>query len=130
MLKKLMAVIGLLAGSSILLVAGTDLPAWLLKIECMAVALSALAYGYTAFSPSLPWLKHDSVRGVAMIYAGCAAMFIPLNFLVSAFLLGAGIRMVTRSAITPITARFTGNPVTRQGGDIVVLRESGEIARG
>ena len=129
MLKKLMTLIGLFAGTLVLVVAGSDLPAWLLKLECTAVALSALAYGYTAFSPSHPWMKQDSIRGVAMVYAGVAAMFIPLNFLASAFLLGCGIRLVTRSAIAPIAARFSGPSVSRQSGDIVVLRESGEIVR-
>ncbi len=129
-MNKLMTVIGLVTGTLVLVIAGSDLPALLLKLECMAVALSALAYGYTAFSPSLPWMRQDSVRGVALVYAGVACMFIPLNFLASAFLLGCGIRLVTRSAIAPIASRVVGTPFERQGGDIVVLRESGEIVSG
>jgi hypothetical protein len=126
-MNKLAAIIGLLAGCSLLLYWGGEAPPWLLKLEILAVSCAALAFGFTAYSPVAPeWMRHDSVRGVALVYLGVGAMFVPLNFLASAFLIGTGARLVMQSTIT-VTARVTGVSIGRSTGDIV-LRRSGDIA--
>jgi hypothetical protein len=99
MLNKMAVILGLLAGTSLLLYWGGEAPSWLLKLECVAVGLTSLGWGYASFSPEFAWLRHDSVKGVALVYAGVACMFIPLNFIASAFLLGCGIRLVMKSAV-------------------------------
>jgi hypothetical protein len=127
MLNKFATIVGLAIGSFLLLYWGGEAPAWLLKLECVAVGLTALGWGYALFSPAFPWLRHDSVRGVALVYAGVACMFIPLNFIASAFLLGAGIRLTMRSAVT-VAVKVTNVSLNRPSGDIV-LREEGGITR-
>jgi hypothetical protein len=125
-MTKVATIVGLAGGSALLLIWGGEAPPWLLKLEVVVVALTALGWGYTAFSPSFPWLREDAVRGVAMVYAGVACMFIPLNFIASAFLLGCGIRLIMKSAVH-VSARVMNISINRSSGDIV-LRESGKVA--
>jgi hypothetical protein len=111
MKHKIVAIIGLLAGCALLLYWGGEAPAWLLRLEVLTVTIVALAYGYTAFNPALPgWLRHDSVKGVALVYLGVGAMFVPLNFLASAFLIGCGARLVMKSA-APVLGVWGGRPL-------------------
>jgi hypothetical protein len=124
MLNKFAIIFGLACGSCLLLYWGGEAPAWLLKLECVAVALTALGWGYALFSPAFPWLRHDSVRGVALVYAGVACMFIPLNFIASAFLLGCGIRLTMKSVVT-VVVRVTNVSLSRPNGEMVIREEAG-----
>lgn len=119
-MNKLATILGLLAGTSLLLIWGGEAPGWLLKLECLAVMLAALAFGFTQYNMHMPqWLRDDSVRGVTLVYLGVGVMFVPLNFLASAFLIGQGARLVMKSA-SAITARVVGPSIGRGKGEIVI----------
>ena len=124
-MNKLAILIGLLAGTSLLLYWGGEAPGWLLKLECLGVMAAALAFGFSHRNIRLPqWMHDDAVRGVALVYLGVGAMFVPLNFLASAFLIGHGARLVMKSA-QPITARVVGTPICHGTGEIVIRPEGG-----
>ena len=50
MKNKIAAIVGLLAGCSLLLYWGGEAPPWLLKLECLAVMAGALFFGFSARS--------------------------------------------------------------------------------
>ncbi len=126
-MNKFFTILGLLAGTSLLLYWGGEAPDWLLKAECLLLMGAALVIGFTARNPAMPdWMRNDSVLGVALVYIGVGLAFVPANLILSSACIGAGLRLVTRSAIEPIRARFTGTSIVRTGSDIV-LRESGHI---
>ena len=127
-MKKLATMFALLAGTALLLYWGGEPPRWLLKLECAGVMLAALAYGFTHRNLHLPdWTRDDSLRGVALVYLGVGAMFVELNFLVSAFCIGAGAKLVTRSA-TVLTARVI-NPALGETKTEIVHHQGGGIRR-
>ena len=126
-MNKFSAILGLLAGSFLLCYWGGEAPPWLLRLECLAVMAAALAIGFTSYNPAMPgWLKHDAVRGVALIYLGVGAMFIDFRLLASAFLIGSGCRLVTKSA-TPLVRVTIGQPLRHTGG--ITIRDGGGIRR-
>ncbi len=63
----------------------------------------ALIYGFTARLPPIPrWLWLRPVRGSVIVCLGVAALFVPTELIVSAYLIGVGVRMVWSSAcVTP-----------------------------
>lgn len=104
-MSKLATILVLLAGTALLLYWGGEAPRWVLKLECAGVMLAALAYGFTRHNLRLPeWTRDDALRGVALVYLGIGAMFVELNILAAAFLIGSGVKLVTRSA-NALTAR-------------------------
>ena len=125
-MNKLAAIAGLLAGTSLLLYCGGEAPRWLLMIECIAVMVGALLFGFTSYSPSAPdWLRHDAVRGVALVYLGVGAMFMPTNLLMTAFLIGCGCKLVMKETVRVTqTIRVALSRKTE-----IVLREEGGISR-
>ena len=128
-MNKIAAILGLLAGTSLLLYWGGEAPAWLLKLECVAVMAAALLFGFTAYSPSAPdWLRHDAVRGVALVYLGVGAAVVPANLLLSALLIGTGCKLVTRSAVQ-VTVRVTSGMLASGSTDLVVKPEGGVSRR-
>ena len=56
MKNKIAAIVGLLAGCSLLLYWGGEAPPWLLKLECLAVMAGALFFGFSTRSASAPGL--------------------------------------------------------------------------
>lgn len=128
-MNKLAAILGLLAGTSLLLYWGGEAPRWLLMIECAAVMMGALLFGFTSYNPSAPeWLRHEAVRGVGLVYLGVGAMFIDPRFFISAFLIGCGCRLVTKSVVT-VTARVMNVPLEHKGVDIIIRQEAGVSRR-
>jgi hypothetical protein len=127
MMNKIAAIFGLACGTSLLLYWGGEAPRWLLMVECAAVMVGALLFGFTSYSPSAPdWLRHEAVRGVALVYLGVGAVFMPTNLLMSAFLIGCGCRLVMKSAVQ-VSARVMNVSIDHSRGDIV-LRETGNVA--
>lgn len=128
MSNKIAVIAGLVAGIGLLLYWGGDAPPWLLKLECLCVMLAALAFGFTAYSPSAPeWLRHDAVRGVALVYLGIGAAFVPANLLLASFLIGSGCKLVSRSGVQVIV-RVAGEPSAARSTEILV-RPKDEISR-
>jgi hypothetical protein len=126
-MNKLATIAGLVGGISLLLYWGGEAPAWLLKLECVAVMAAALTFGFTTYSPSAPeWLRHDAVKGVALVYLGVGAVFVPTSLLLSAFLIGCGCRLVMKSAVR-VSARVMYVSIDHSKGDIV-LRETGTVS--
>ena len=126
-MNKIATIVGLLAGCVLLLYWGGEAPPWLLKLECVAVMAAALFFGYSAYSPSAPdWLRHDAVRGVALVYLGVGAMFIDPRVLISAFLIGSGCKLVMKSAAPVVTVRG-GTPLGRTGE--LVIREASPLEK-
>ena len=129
-MNKIAVIIGLLAGSFLLLYWGGTAPAWLLKLECVAVMAAALLFGFFNYSPSSPeWLRHDAVRGVAVVYLGIGAMFIDPRVLISSFLIGTGCKLVMKSAWEPITAHVTAGRLAAGSKEIVIRTEGGVSRR-
>jgi hypothetical protein len=115
--KHLLALAAPTAGILALLCVG-EIPGWLLKLECLIFCATALAFGFTGFTPVLPsWVWSQPVRGVVCVYLGVGAMFVPPQFLVSAVFLGMGLRLIMT---TPTVAVRVVNPS--------LLKSSGEIA--
>jgi hypothetical protein len=109
----------LIGGCLLMLYFGGRSPEWMLRGEVLIVAIFALVYGFTAFSPSLPsWLRYQEVRGVLMVALGVFAMFVPAQFIVSALLIGFGARLVMTG--------FPSTALKHQPGDIV-LRPAGNV---
>lgn len=124
MKTKLAALAALGVGLTMLFL---TVPDFLLKLEIAGGSALALAYGYSAWSPRAPaWLLCQPVRGMICIYAGCACVFIPVQFLISALLLGVGTRLVMTS-FTPPGPPPPSAPLARKPGDIV-LRQSSRVA--
>ena len=128
MSNKIAVIVGLVAGSGLLLYWGGDAPPWLLKLECLGVLLAALGMGFCVGSPKAPeWMQHDAVRGVALVYLGIGAAFVPSSLLLSAFLIGSGCKLVSRSGVQVIV-RVVGEPMARRSTEIR-LRPENEISR-
>jgi hypothetical protein len=128
MSSKFCAMAGLALGALLLVWWGATAPLWLRMIECVGVMGAALIFGFTAYSPSAPeWTRDDAVRGVALVYGGVGVVFIDLSLIASAFLIGSGLRLVCKSA-SRITARVvSGTGLNHQSGEIVVIKQSGEV---
>jgi len=43
------------------------------EARMLAVGLTALGWDTRCSAPPFPWLRHDSVKGVALVYAGVLA---------------------------------------------------------
>ena len=91
---------------------GADLPGWLLTCTLSLSMLLAMAYGFTSALPRFDWLKSKPVRGAALVWLGVAAIFVPLSFVIAAFLIGYGTRLVWETACAAagpptVTARVT-----------------------
>ncbi len=77
---------------------GADLPVWLLTTTLSLVMLLALAYGFTSALPRFEWLKSRAAKGAALVCLGVAAIFVPLSFVIAAFCIGYGTRLVWETA--------------------------------
>lgn len=101
----LAAAVAILGG--IILACSDGLPGWLLVGEVALFSALAMAFGFTAYAPSVPaWLWLRPVRGAVCICLGVGAMYIPPQFIVSAVFLGLGTRLVWQSA-----SELAGPPV-------------------
>ena len=88
---------------------------------------AALFFGYSAYSPSAPdWLRHDAVRGVALVYLGVGAMFVDPRVLISALLIGSGCKLVMKSA-APVVTVWGGKPLGHTGD--LVIREASPLEK-
>jgi hypothetical protein len=89
----------LACGIAAMLVCGITPPAWLAGLEAALLAGAALIYGFTAYLPALPrWLWLRPVRGTVLVILGMGAMYVPPQLLLSAYLIGVGVRLVWQSA--------------------------------
>jgi hypothetical protein len=78
---------------------GGETPGWLLRAEVALFSAAALAYGFTLSLPALaPWAWSRPIRGTAYIVLGVFSIFIPVQFVVSAFLIGVGTRLTWMAA--------------------------------
>lgn len=88
----------LACGIAAMLMWGISPPAWLSGLEAAVLSGAALLYGF-AWLPSLPqWLWLRPIRGTILVVLGMGAMVVPPQLLVSAYLMGIGIRLVWQSA--------------------------------
>jgi hypothetical protein len=124
---KLACIVGLSLG--VLLLCGGEPPAWLMKLEVLLFSMAALLYGYASIDVT-SWFWSKPVRGMLCIYLGVGAMFIPPQFVVSAFFIGCGTRMVMGSFTTVVAhaSKSFNTSLHRPGGDLVI-REEGGITR-
>jgi hypothetical protein len=82
-----------------MLVWGATPPAWLSCFEAALLSFAALAYGYTAWMPSLPhWLWLRPIRGTLLVTLGIGVLYVPPELIASAYLIGRGVRLVWQSA--------------------------------
>jgi hypothetical protein len=86
-------------GIAAMLAWGVTPPAWLAGLEAALLAGAALLYGFTAYLPALPrWLWLRPIRGTVLVILGMGAMYVPPQLLLSAYLIGLGVRLVWQSA--------------------------------
>lgn len=86
-------------GCFLVVFTGGELPGWLLRAELAAFCSVALVYGFFASLPTLtPWLWSRPIRGAALVCLGVAAIFVPLEFVLAALLIGVGTRLTWASA--------------------------------
>jgi hypothetical protein len=77
---------------------GASPPAWLLTSVLALILILALAYGFMAAQPRLDWLYSRPVQGAALVCLGAVAIFVPLQFVISALFIGMGTRRVWAAA--------------------------------
>jgi hypothetical protein len=103
---------------------GGEPPAWLLRTELGLLCGGALVYGY-GFTASLvlpvaPWLwSSRAIRGAVFVCLGVGAVFVPVQFVIAAFLIGVGARMVTASACALEEDVSRSASVFAAGGELV-----------
>jgi hypothetical protein len=86
-------------GITALLAWGATPPPWLAGLEAATLTGAALVYGFTNYAPSLPrWLWLRPIRGTVLIILGISAPYVPPGLLLSAYLIGLGVRLVWQSA--------------------------------
>ena len=74
-MKKACSISGLLAATTLIVWKGQP-TGLLLNLECLALMLSALAFGFCARNPRMPdWLRSDAVVGIALVYIGAGCGF-------------------------------------------------------
>jgi hypothetical protein len=89
----------LACGIAALLAWGVTPPLWLAGLEAALLAGAALTYGFAAYAPALPrWLWLRPIRGTVLVILGIGAMYVPPQLLLSAYLLGRGVRLIWQSA--------------------------------
>lgn len=92
-------VLSILCGGLLLAAFGPQLPPWLMALTLALCSGLALACGFGLYNPRTPsWLRQQPVMGALCVALGVGAMFVPATFVVSAFLLGCGTRLVWHSA--------------------------------
>ena len=108
----------LACGVAAMLMWGIFPPAWLTCLEAALLSGAALLYGYTAWLPTLPhWLWLRPIRGTVLVIFGIGAMYVPPQLLLSAYLIGVGIRLVWRSACDLAEKDATDPRVTHADAD-------------
>ncbi len=108
-------------------VATFGLPHWLLRFEVLTVMTTAAVYSVTAFRVKVPaWVMCQEFRGVVMVGCGCLALFIPVQYLLSAWLVGSGARLVM-TGFAPIGT--TPHTAIRQAPGDLVLRKNGQVVK-
>lgn len=86
-------------GIAAMLAWGVFPPPWLAGLEAALLAGAALLYGFTAYLPTLPhWLWLRPIRGTVLVIVGIGAMYVPPQLILSAYLIGVGVRLVWQSA--------------------------------
>lgn len=121
------AVLGL--GIAGLLAWGLHPPPWLTGLEAAFLSGAALAYGFTAKLPKVPgclWLR--PVRGAVIVCLGVGAMYVPPQLLLSAYLIGSGVRLVWASACE-YALEESGPVLWRSEETALARRENGELTR-
>jgi hypothetical protein len=89
----------LACGIAVMLLWGFSPPPSLAGLEAALLSGGALIYGFTAWRPTLPrWLWLRPVRGTVLVVFGIAAMYVPPQLILSAYLIGVGVRLVWQSA--------------------------------
>jgi hypothetical protein len=87
--------LSLSGGLVILFFCGGQAPSWLLRFECAAFAVGAVAYGCGGFAVPIPeWAASNMVKGVVYVHLGVVVMFIPANIACAALLIGMGMRRI------------------------------------
>jgi hypothetical protein len=100
LISGIASVSALVSGALMLALFGPELPPWLIALTLAAISGLALAVGFGLWHPRLPaWASLPPVRGALCIVVGVGAMFVPANFIVSAFFLGLGTRVVWLAAM-------------------------------
>jgi hypothetical protein len=103
-MKPLLAItaLSLSGGLVILFFCGGQAPSWLLRFECAAFAVGAVAYGCGGFAFPVPeWSASDLVKGVVYVHLGVVTMFIPANIACAALLIGMGMRCIMGEIRSP-----------------------------
>lgn len=110
----LVSSIALSAGGLALYEWGLFPPAWLAGLECLLLSSAALLYGFTAWRPRLPdWVQLRPVRGAALVTFGIVALYVPPQLVVSAYLIGLGVRLVWQTACQLAAPDRTASPILR-----------------
>ena len=110
---------------------GGSLPGWLLSLELAMLLAGALVYGLTGAKPSLaPWLRSRPMVGAALVSLGVAVTFIPLQFVIAAFLIGAGTRLTWLSACELEDATSHASEVAIGVPDVYDAKERRQCVRG
>jgi hypothetical protein len=116
--------VALMLGGLAVMCFGYEPPTWLVRMELVLLSGAALAFGFTAWQPASSPLSRP-VRGTVCVFLGIGVMYVPANFIVCAFLLGTGTRLLWAAAcdLTPPAARndlqvrHAGTTTCRQAND-------------
>jgi hypothetical protein len=92
---------------------GGAVPDWLLRAELAALCSVALVYGFTASLPTLaPLLWSRPVQGATLVVLGVAAIFVPVQWVAAALLIGIGTRRIWVAACQLVEEEEASPPVT------------------
>src|SRR5581483_6720891 len=98
-LPLILCAIALMLGIVAVLAWGFSPPAWLAGTVAALLMGAALVYGFTAYIPEIgAWLWLRPIRGTVLVMLGIAAMYVPPQLIVAAYLVGVGVRLVWLSA--------------------------------
>lgn len=102
----------LMVGGLAVMCFGFEPPTWLVRLELVLLSGAALAFGFTAWQPASSPLSRP-VRGTVCVFLGIGVMYVPANFIVCAFLLGTGTRLLWAAACD-LTRPATHNDLQRR----------------
>jgi hypothetical protein len=112
-------------------------PPWLLAVELALFTLGALVHGFTGHTVRVPaWVMSTPFRGVVFIALGLMVVYVPIQFVLSAYLLGSGARMLWLSVCADPPAVGDSPPVGRpeialtpRPGTVMTARPAGAMRR-
>ena len=89
-------------------------------LEAAVLSGTVLIFGFTAWLPTLPrWLRLRPIRGTVLVIFGIVAMYVPPQLILSAYLIGTGIRLVWQSACELAAKDGTEPGVTHADADFL-----------